>query len=357
MEPSIDTLLGPGANQRSFAILQLLWRDVVGGAEQIAHQLADAWATRGMTSDLAYLDPDGTGSDRFVRVVRMRRLLHSTHHDVVLAHTALPSLYARVVAPRRLAVVPVLHSGYDDFNDPQLRWAERILARRSPLTIAVGQRQKDEYEARFGHLSHCFVVNNAVRNDLPISDASRDSGAVVTVSRFLDAKGTRIWEQCARSMLAADPTLSFHWWGPVDEDNPAAGDFHRLVAEQHPRIVLHGSTDDVGSALQNATVFFLPSHIESFNIAVLEALSAGVPVVCSEFVAASYPDWLPIVTFADRDPVAARDALTTVLANWKEHKVRALATAARVRTEFSVERMAAGYAGVLTAAYAKNRHG
>src|SRR5207248_1848645 len=53
------------------------------------------------------------------------------------------------------------------------------------------------------------------------------------------------------------------------------------------RVVCLGSLSaaDIHRELANADLFLFPSRYESFGIAVLEALAAGVPVVCSDLPA------------------------------------------------------------------------
>ncbi|MFT3708628.1 MAG: glycosyltransferase [Archangium sp.] len=65
-------------------------------------------------------------------------------------------------------------------------------------------------------------------------------------------------------------------------DGPERVGAEQFVRENELRNVLMlGERKDVVPFLQRSTVFLLPSEVESFGLAALEAMSCGVPVVAS----------------------------------------------------------------------------
>lgn len=96
-----------------------------------------------------------------------------------------------------------------------------------------------------------------------------------------------------RHLVAALPALSVRWptltlliAGPDEgEGAPSRALAERLGVERH--LVFAGALPpaEVGAALALATLFVLPSASENFGLAVVEALSAGVPAVLSPGVA------------------------------------------------------------------------
>ena len=104
------------------------------------------------------------------RADRWRSLCHQVRTfrpDVVVAHSALPNVYARLAAPTGVPVVTVLHSATDDHHNRVLRIAERVLGRRTAHVIAVSRVQAEVYLTHFPRRSpRTTVIPNGVRAEL-----------------------------------------------------------------------------------------------------------------------------------------------------------------------------------------------
>ena len=113
-----------------------------------------------------------------------------------------------------------------------------------------------------------------------------------------------------RSLVADHPDITLEIIG----EGPDRGLLHEL-AEGLPVTFLGArSRADVAARMAEADVFALPSLVETFGIAAVEALSAGLPVVCTSgcgvasLVAAHGGLVVP-----PADVSALRDALATLL--------------------------------------------
>ena len=115
----------------------------------------------------------------------------------------------------------------------------------------------------------------------PIAEAhSLAAGAPVTfvsIGRFVDEKAFEVLVRAFRGVVAEYPTSRLIIAG----DGPAKVQIGRQVQAHGltDNVSLPGWCDDVRDLLQSADVFVLPSRRESFGIAVLEAMSAGVSII------------------------------------------------------------------------------
>ena len=180
-------------------VLQLLLAPAIGGAETLAAGLENGLVPHGFEVRTAYLDPTGSSPSQAARFRRLRSLVRQVSPDVILAHSALPNFYARLVAGRGLPVLTVLHSASRDFDNRVLRTAELLLQRRTAAVIAVARPQAEEYEAAFGNRGAVVLVPNGVSSGLPDKLTSRDDGTlrVVTLARINQQKDPSTWRAAA----------------------------------------------------------------------------------------------------------------------------------------------------------------
>ena len=139
---------------------------------------------------------------------------------------------------------------------------------------------------------------------------TRDRHLVLFLGRLNPKKGCDLLIEAFARLARADPRAHLVMAGP---DPGALGQALRALARTHgvaDRITWTGMLE--GSmkwgALRAADVFALPSHQENFGVAVVEALSVGLPVLISQRVNI----WREVVEdqagFADEDTVAGTAA-------------------------------------------------
>lgn len=97
---------------------------------------------------------------------------------------------------------------------------------------------------------------------------------VFLVGHVIKRKGLRTFVETARRM----PGLDFAWFGPLDRS--LKGRSTRELIERSPEnCTFTGYVDDIRGAYAAGDVFFFPTHEENEGIALLEAMSAGKPVL------------------------------------------------------------------------------
>jgi len=325
-------------------ILQLLLRPQIGGAETLVASLAAEWSRLGHTSELAYLDPDSASTGKLARGRRLRRVIREIDPDLVVSHSALPNLYSAIVTPRRTPLLSVLHSATDDFASRLLRTAEATSRSRARTVVAVSRKQVEEYVAHFPRRARPVLIPNGISDDLPRRvDRAAPPTRVITMARVASQKEPELWLDVVDGSASLHPELRFSWRGPILRTDPRVMRFWADVEARGLEHLLPGPSDDVGADLAAADIYFHPSSREAHSIGVLEAAAVGLPVVCSEDVAATLPDGVASATFPSRDQAAAIAALASVVRDHPAAARRASALSERIRTDFSIAETARAY--------------
>jgi glycosyltransferase involved in cell wall biosynthesis len=159
------------------------------------------------------------------------------------------------------------------------RWADRLMAPLTTLTICVAERERTAgLAARTCIAERTVVIPNAIDVEA-IPQARHDGGPplVVAVGRLAEPKDAMTLVRA----LAAVPGRRFAALLVGDgPDRPCVEEeVNRLgVADA---VALVGTRDDVPALLAGADVFALSSRSEGAPISILEAMAAGLPVVSS----------------------------------------------------------------------------
>jgi glycosyltransferase involved in cell wall biosynthesis len=114
---------------------------------------------------------------------------------------------------------------------------------------------------------------------------SRGKRLVLFLGRIHEKKGCDLLIRAFAAVASTHPNLRLVMAGPEQQDSTSWRDLANELG-MADRIVWTGmlSGDLKWGALRAAEVFALPSHQENFGIAVVEALSCGVPVLISREV-------------------------------------------------------------------------
>ncbi|SNZ05791.1 Glycosyltransferase involved in cell wall bisynthesis [Natronoarchaeum philippinense] len=97
---------------------------------------------------------------------------------------------------------------------------------------------------------------------------------VFQVGHVIKRKGLETFVETAREM----PELDFAWFGPL-ELSLKGRETKQLIRESPDNCTFPGFIDDIRGAFAAGDVFFFPTHEENEGIALLEAMTAGKPVV------------------------------------------------------------------------------
>ncbi len=227
---------------------------------------------------------------------------------VVTVHDAVPWTHPETLTPRGAA------------------WHRDIIgraARRADAIVVPSLAVADDLSGIFpGAANRIHVVGHGVSELPPPGDAAErrtrlglPDRYVLSIATLEPRKGLDVLVR-AMALPAAGQTdlvvVGPPGWGSVDIAAVAANS--GLAPE---RVHVTGRLDDadLAAVLAAATVLAAPSRSEGFGLPVLEAMAAGVPVVCSDAPALVELAGGAALVVAREDPGALAEALAHLLAD------------------------------------------
>jgi glycosyltransferase involved in cell wall biosynthesis len=243
---------------------------------------------------------------RIGRLTHLWRSIREFRPDVIIAHATLAALYVRLL-PVGAPVVYVMHSGSNDFANPKLKWAERMLSHRAKAVVGVSAQNTRDYLREVGPHPLVTVIPNGV--DLPRfqREASEStpvyrtaSQQIVQLGRYVVDKGQLDTIHAFDIVLQQEPDARLVLYGVIEDrayHEMAMNLVQRLNLNE--RVTLCGPASNVPAILQASQVFAMPSLREAHSIGFLEALASGIPVVASRIAAFEFAGDFPGVSLVD----------------------------------------------------------
>lgn len=213
--------------------------------------------------------------------------------DIVHYHGIGPSLMIPIARRLKLNIVAT-HHGFDFDRDKWgpiskyfLRLGEKKMC-RSDAVITISEHIASYLSDRYRFRS--FYIPNGVEIE-PILPAGRYcSKYSLEPHRYLLFVGRFVPEKSIIELVGAFKKLKTDWKLVIAGDNTGSDHYSRRINEValgHENIVLTGfvTGDELQELYSNAGCFVLPSSHEGLPIALLEALSFGLPCVVSDIPA------------------------------------------------------------------------
>lgn len=214
-------------------------------------------------------------------VVALRSALKAQRHDVVHAHGYKGLMYAMLARPRGSRFVATHHgeTGHDALTRFYERVA-RVLYQGVDRVFAVSHATSEALVDAGVPRCKVETVSNPVALGPSEPDTARSGIGLqlLFLGRLSDEKGLDV---LLRAL--ASPHVPSSLELDVAGDGPRSKDWRALAATLglDGRVRWLGMRRDVPALLANADVLVLPSRREGLPLAVLEAMSCGVPVLAS----------------------------------------------------------------------------
>jgi rhamnosyl/mannosyltransferase len=277
--------------------------------------------------------------------------VYRSQADIIHMHMPNPAAaFAYVVSGRHTPLVITHHS--DTTGRANLRRLSdpfvRNVMRRASRIIVTSRRYADTSTEVQPYLDKTEVIPLGIdptEFEKPEQETVRKIRSrygprfVIAIGRLVAFKGFEFLIRAMQSvpgnlLLVGDGPLRAHLEGIVTECKVSG------------RVFFAGPIDNsqIANYLAAADVFAMPSicRAESFGIVQLEAMAAGIPVVNTSIdsgVSAVSLNGITGITVPPADPFSLAQALTSLIADRELRRRMGEAGKARVRSEFSVQRM------------------
>ena len=235
---------------------------------------------------------------RVHRLSFLVKVFQAFQPDIVVGHSAVVSAYMRIVGilfPKIKKVV-VLHAAADYEDGGRLQKAEYLLQYMTDYVVGVSDWSANMYKNRFAHVP-CKAIYNGVyfsnfsdvnlqfREDVRnnIFYSAPDSFVVIQVGRVSRVKNQLLTLQ-AISKLSKDVKQSIKIvFAGIIEEQDYYNEIQNFLKENNmiENVLFLGARSDIGKMLYASDLYVMPSERENFSIAILEALSTGIPIIYS----------------------------------------------------------------------------
>lgn len=233
------------------------------------------------------------GLARYVFAWKLYRYCRSQKVDLIIAHRFKPIHLVHLVNKwLKIPVVGVVH-GVGDYDRFQRRYALQSFIGRGVKFVAVSESVRRYLEGLNvgANEKNLRVINNAIDIEAASSSLlsrqftrkefciSSDALVVGTVGRMVPVKGHMSLLQAVPSLIEQYPNFVLVIIGDGREREKLQG----FVDENglHSSVVFTGWKDNASRYLSAFDVFILPSRSEGLPLALLEGMSASLPVVGS----------------------------------------------------------------------------
>lgn len=217
------------------------------------------------------------------------RFLKNERPDVVMTHLWMANNIGRIAAfitgvPKILAFE---HSIYDGIKNTKQFTIDRILQLISTKVIAISNGVKHHLIKHGISAVKISVVLNGTtaffckkQPNLNNKPPLPTKFSYVFIGRLVEAKAVDVLLRA----FARVPTGVLTIVG----DGPLRGSLEALASELGiiRRVEFLGSREDISDILCASNCLILPSHREGFGLVIIEAFSAGIPVIVSDFPSA-----------------------------------------------------------------------
>ena len=237
----------------------------------------------------------GTGTGRARPIVdprwaaRLRALIRTRRYDVVHVHSPIVAAIVRPIVRsfgrRRPVLVSTEHNGWATFALPT-RLLNRLTYALDDAHFAVSEQVRESVSPRFRGrvmvMVHGVRVSEvrglrgeraAVRAELGVTDGDVVIG---TVANYLPQKAYSDLFAAARRALDAKSQLRFVSVGQGQMATEIEAEHARYGFGDHFKLL--GYRPDAVRVLAGCDVFTLTSHYEGLPVALMEALTLGLPV-------------------------------------------------------------------------------
>ena len=281
--------------------------DGVGGAQRVAHSLAQGLALRGYDVDLAGIVPfeprhqfiaepayrmrvlgdrpqpvreDDAGRQQLRELccARLDELLCEGPPGVIITTQVWAMEHLALIDHRGWRVIGQYHSSFEAAaNGPEL---DRLRAAYAEIDAFALLTEEDARCFREAGLNNTCAIPNAV-SFFPDRPAALGSTTITYLGRLSVEKGPQFLVEAWGRIAASHPDWSLQFVGD-GPDEPAVRAMVDRLPEGSERVSFQAPVADPERVLLASDLVVLPSLVEGFPLVLAEAMACGVPVVATD---------------------------------------------------------------------------
>jgi glycosyltransferase involved in cell wall biosynthesis len=141
-------------------------------------------------------------------------------------------------------------------------------------------KYKDSLNAKLNVKSH--VITNAVQTPAYVHPIAQREKVIIAVGRLSEQK--RFDRLIDAVYLIKDKMRELGWVAEIYGEGSLEGFLNNKIISLNlsDLISLKGNVDNIDAVMNNSSVYVMPSEFEGLSLAMLEALSYALPVICFE---------------------------------------------------------------------------
>lgn len=214
-------------------------------------------------------------------LLRLREIVKKNKINIVHSHLNPAGFYTRLALPRRIKQVHTLHTTYslNTSTRPFLLWLEKIilLKNKNVSLIFLSEYLKKDFFAKINFKGKSFVLGNFIE-DVFFYEVAKNENVhfkVVAVGNLNPQKNYLYLFEIFKYLKDLNISLDIYGGGNIEE-------YQAKILRDNLNIQLMGQQHSIPHILPHYDLFIMPSNLEGYPIAVLEAMASGIPCMLSD---------------------------------------------------------------------------
>jgi glycosyltransferase involved in cell wall biosynthesis len=181
----------------------------------------------------------------------------------------------------RVPAILHLHSGdFDEYAEaPLRRWLVRDMFERAACIVVLSDTWQ-QWAATVCHNPNIVPIYNPVRLPPAVDARQRDACCILFLGQMIEFKGVYDLLRAAAHLRHRHPRMKLVMAGD-GQVQQVRSEAERLGLQDHVEVLEWVSGAAKLALLERAAIYALPSYCEGLPMSVLEAMAAGLPVVCT----------------------------------------------------------------------------
>lgn len=279
----IDSL-GAGGAERQMSYLAILLKQYGQDVRLIVFTEKNKFYESFLIENGISPEYNTAGVNKWRRILEIAKIVKSYKPDLVVAYkdgVCISAILAKALVNFKLVVsertTTVTPSRFDKIKFFLYQFAEWIV----PNSISQARFIQDNFPSLTSKIK---VIRNTIDTDLFSPEhAANEIPRIITTATIYKTKNTKKLVESAKLLRDRGVHCKFQWYGKRFENDTYASEVEAMIEEYGLKgmFQLSPASSEVNMIYKTADIFCLPSLMEGFPNVICEAMSAELPIVCS----------------------------------------------------------------------------